>query len=108
MLRIKDSSLIRVDNITFTDPGFWCVVPTHSEDITITNLRVTASKYSPNTDGVEPMWSRNVLLSPGVGKGDSTPQLTMGASRLDTASVPSGPAYRIALSGAVECRCTAP
>eukprot|EP00936_MAST-01D_sp_MAST-1D-sp1_P000320 g320.t1 len=62
MFRIKDSSMIRVDNITFTDPGFWCVVPTHSDDVTITNLRVAAPAYSPNTDGVEPMWSRNVIV----------------------------------------------
>lgn len=83
MLRIKDSSLIRVDNITFTDPGFWCVVPTHSEDITITNLRVTASKYSPNTDGVEPMWSRNVLVRDAViSNGDDCITVKSGSSNV--------------------------
>eukprot|EP00937_MAST-01D_sp_MAST-1D-sp2_P006223 g6223.t1 len=60
--RIKESSHIRIDNVTFTNPGFWCVVPTHSDNVVITNLRVVAPAFSPNTDGVEPMWSSNVLV----------------------------------------------
>ena len=48
------------------------LVPVHSEDITITDVNVSAAWSAgvkedpfrtPNTDGFEPMWSNNVTVS---------------------------------------------
>ena len=62
MLRIASSTNIVVENITLKDPGFWCIVPTHSNRISIRNVVIDANAggKSPNTDGIEPMWSHNV------------------------------------------------
>eukprot|EP00037_Helgoeca_nana_P027699 m.318896 g.318896 ORF g.318896 m.318896 type:complete len:306 (+) comp27579_c0_seq1:638-1555(+) len=65
---------ILISNITTMNPGFWNLVPVHSRRITITDLNVSArwkadvsptgeSPYrTPNTDGIEPMWSSSVLV----------------------------------------------
>jgi polygalacturonase len=71
MVRIKDSVNVKIDNLTFTDPGFWCIVPTYSTGIVVANSRVTASSSSPNTDGVEPMWSSDVhVYNMNISNGD--------------------------------------
>jgi hypothetical protein len=83
MFRIKDSTDIRVDNISFKDPGFWCVVPTHSSNIVVANSRVDASSNSPNTDGVEPMWSHNVhIYNMTISNGDDCITVKSGSSNV--------------------------
>lgn len=67
MLRIAESESVTVDNISFINPAFWCIVPTHSRHIVIKNSRVTAltlsgSLQTPNTDGIEPMFSSDVHI----------------------------------------------
>ena len=62
MLRIANSVGVRVENVSFVDPAFWCIVPTHSADIVVAHTQISADPSSPNTDGVEPMWSNNVHL----------------------------------------------
>eukprot|EP00729_Bicosta_minor_P003196 gene3196-20514_t len=59
MLRIASSRNVHVDNITFKDPGFWCVVPTHSNYVSVKNVVIDANGggESPNTDG-----SSNVMV----------------------------------------------
>lgn len=54
MLRIASSVNVHVDNITFKDPGFWCVVPTHSNYVSVKNVVIDANGggESPNTDGM--------------------------------------------------------
>lgn len=58
--------------MSMKNPGFWNLVPVHSEDITITDVNVSAAWsagvkedpfQTPNTDGFEPMWSNNVTVS---------------------------------------------
>jgi len=63
MLRLKGCADVAVRNLTFLQPGFWCIVPTHSERVRISDVTVLADKDSPNTDGIEPMWSRNVHVA---------------------------------------------
>lgn len=60
MLRIMGSHGVTVSGLTFRDCGFWCIVPTHSQFVTITNCTVDTNGKGPNTDGVEPMWSTSV------------------------------------------------
>lgn len=62
LFRIDSSSSVSIHNITFLNPGFWALVPVHSRDISISETRVQAPGDSPNTDGIEPMWSRSVTI----------------------------------------------
>lgn len=71
MMRIERSSNVRVQNIEFLNPGFWGIVPVHSSDVVIENITLdartrTGSYDTPNTDGVEPMWSERVLIRDAV------------------------------------------
>jgi polygalacturonase len=60
MLRIMESAEVNVAGLTFKDCGFWCIVPTHSHAVTVSNCTVDTGGTGPNTDGVEPMWSTSV------------------------------------------------
>lgn len=108
LFRIDSCTDVRVDNITMKDPGFWCLVPVHSQRVAISNVYIVASTTStvathtdtapapgtsvratiahrdelrskaadnplgttasriswdtPNTDGIEPMWSSDVHI----------------------------------------------
>ena len=63
MLRLERCQDVTVKNLHFADPGFWAIVPTHSQRIAVHNVSVTAASTSPNTDGIEPMWSRDVHVA---------------------------------------------
>lgn len=66
MLRIDHSSDVTVDSLRFESTAFWCIVPVHSSRVEISNVTVYARDdhdgNTPNTDGVEPMWSTNVYI----------------------------------------------
>jgi polygalacturonase len=38
MVRIAASTGVVVHDITLLDPGFWCIVPTHSDNIRVENV----------------------------------------------------------------------
>jgi len=52
-----------VTDLVFRDCGFWCIVPTHSTAVRISNCTVDTGGKGPNTDGVEPMWSTDVEIT---------------------------------------------
>jgi polygalacturonase len=62
MLRIHNSRRFTLRNVSLVDSPFWTVVPTYSEGIVVAFVNIAASTTSPNTDGVEPMWSRDVHI----------------------------------------------
>ena len=62
LVRVERSTDIQIDDITLKDSPFWTLVPVRSERFRLTNSRVRASKTSPNTDGFEPMWTKDVLV----------------------------------------------
>ena len=62
MLRIAHSTDVTIDGVTLLNPGFWCIVPTHSDNVRVRNVRIDSGGKGPNTDGIEPMWSSNVLV----------------------------------------------
>ena len=61
MLRIHTSSNIVVSNLSFVDPGFWCIVPTYSQGVEVADTSVVASHSSPNTDGLRDFHNKNSL-----------------------------------------------
>ena len=78
MLRIDHSTDITIEGLRFEATAFWCIVPVHSEHIEIANLvihaRDSADSGTPNTDGIEPMWSKDVHIHDvSINNGDVSP-----------------------------------
>jgi len=51
-----------MENITFSDPGFWTLHPYASNNVTIRNIAILNPIDSPNTDGIDPDSTSNVLI----------------------------------------------
>lgn len=72
LFRIDHSSDVTVENITMRNPGFWNLVLVHSTRVAVVGVNITAQWSdealhsdpfsTPNTDGVEPMWSTDVVI----------------------------------------------
>ena len=74
LFRVDRSVDVRVEDIELRNSGFWTLVPVHSSSIRILDVNVSAAWSpgnaprsdlldTPNTDGMEPMWSSNVYVS---------------------------------------------
>ncbi|HEV2272970.1 MAG TPA: glycosyl hydrolase family 28 protein, partial [Acidobacteriaceae bacterium] len=53
---------VRVEGVTLQNSGFWQLVPYYSDDVVIRNIRVLAPANAPNTDGIDPFSSSNVVI----------------------------------------------
>eukprot|EP01048_Picozoa_sp_COSAG05_P000257 COSAG05_NODE_7_length_42457_cov_58.929152_14_plen_432_part_00 len=65
MLRIDHSADVTVDGLRFEATAFWCIVPVRSQRIEISNVTIYARDgdgATPNTDGIEPMWTKDVHI----------------------------------------------
>ncbi len=56
------SKHILMEGVTVQNSPFWQIVPYYSDGITIRNIRVLAPQHAPNTDGIDPFSSSNVLI----------------------------------------------
>jgi polygalacturonase len=54
---------VRVEGVTLRNSPSFHLVPSQCEDVTIRGIRIFAPPDSPNTDGIDPMASRNVRIS---------------------------------------------
>lgn len=63
-IAIYDSKDVVVDGVTILRPGFWSLVATYSEGITVRNVVIRANEggMGPSTDGIDIDSSRNVLI----------------------------------------------
>eukprot|EP00051_Salpingoeca_urceolata_P007327 m.96644 g.96644 ORF g.96644 m.96644 type:complete len:438 (-) comp15198_c0_seq1:125-1438(-) len=62
LIELYNTSGIEVDNVRLVDSGFWTLHPVYSRDVHIHDLHILAPVDSPNTDGVDPDSSSNVLI----------------------------------------------
>eukprot|EP00035_Acanthoeca_spectabilis_P039382 m.61670 g.61670 ORF g.61670 m.61670 type:complete len:459 (+) comp9572_c0_seq1:19-1395(+) len=74
LFRIDNSVGVTIANISMKNPGFWNLVTVHSQKIAISDVSIEArwpdgdphapsDPYrTPNTDGIEPMWSSDVTV----------------------------------------------
>ncbi|MDE1156478.1 MAG: glycoside hydrolase family 28 protein [Acidobacteriaceae bacterium] len=53
---------VRIENVTVQNSAYWQIVPYYSKDVFIHNVRVFADPHSPNTDGIDPFSSTNVVI----------------------------------------------
>jgi polygalacturonase len=56
------SKHVSLTGVTVKNSPFWTVVPYYSDDVTIKNVRITATLPSPNTDAIDPFSSSNVVI----------------------------------------------
>lgn len=81
MLRISHSQSIVLSNLTFKNPAFWCIVPTHSSHVTISSVTIDSGGQGPNTDGIEPMWSDHIhVRDVSIHNGDDCMTVKSGSS----------------------------
>ena len=53
---------VSLTGVTVQNSPFWTVVPYFSDDVTIRDVRITATLPSPNTDAIDPFSSSNVVI----------------------------------------------
>ncbi|HYW72184.1 MAG TPA: glycoside hydrolase family 28 protein [Pyrinomonadaceae bacterium] len=63
LVLFTDCANILIQGITLKDAPQFHLVPQRCHDVTIENVTVTAPADSPNTDGIDPSSSREVLIS---------------------------------------------
>ncbi|MBN1791483.1 MAG: glycoside hydrolase family 28 protein [Bacteroidales bacterium] len=54
---------VLIEGVSFSDPPFWTIVPTFSDNITIEGVTIENPDYSPNTDGIDLSSCTNVHIS---------------------------------------------
>eukprot|EP01060_Flectonema_neradi_P040657 TRINITY_DN9360_c0_g1_i1.p1 TRINITY_DN9360_c0_g1~~TRINITY_DN9360_c0_g1_i1.p1 ORF type:complete len:435 (+),score=63.08 TRINITY_DN9360_c0_g1_i1:73-1305(+) len=62
LVELMGTKNITVTGIQLRDPGFWNLHPIYCEDVHIFNVNFSAPSSSPNTDGIDPDSSKNVLI----------------------------------------------
>ncbi|XP_019705755.3 probable polygalacturonase [Elaeis guineensis] len=62
LLEIMYSDRVLISNVTFKDSPSWNLHPVYSSNVVVSNVTVLAPVDSPNTDGIDPDSSSNVLI----------------------------------------------
>ena len=63
-MRFDNCTDVRVEGgLSVLNPPFWAVVPTRCAGVRIHNVSVVAPVWTPNTDGIELMASRDVAVT---------------------------------------------
>lgn len=63
MVMFYNCKNITIEGVSFSNPPFWTIVPTYSENITIHNITIENPGHSPNTDGIDPSSCKYVRIS---------------------------------------------
>ena len=71
LLELHNCTGVEVDHVVLKDSPFWTLHPVYSARVHIHDITITAPLDSPNTDGIDPDSSRDVLIENNViGCGD--------------------------------------
>jgi len=62
LILLTDCSRVLIQSVTLKDSPQFHLVPQRCSDVTIDDVSITAPADSPNTDGIDPTSSRNVLI----------------------------------------------
>jgi polygalacturonase len=60
LLQLYKCRNILIENVTITDAPFWCIHLLQSENITVRGVKFNA--HNKNNDGVDPEYSKNILI----------------------------------------------
>lgn len=71
MVLTYDCKNVLIEGVSFSDPPFWTIAPTFSDNITIDGITIENPGYSPNTDGIDISSCTNVhILNSHISVGD--------------------------------------
>ena len=62
LIQLVNVARIEVTGVTLRDSPFWCLHPVYCTDVHIHHMRVRSRMYAPNSDGIDPDSSRNVMI----------------------------------------------
>ena len=62
LIELYNASDVEVGQLTLRDSGFWTLHPVYSNRVWLHDLRISAPADSPNTDGIDPDSSTDVLI----------------------------------------------
>lgn len=62
LIQLVNVKGIEVSGVTLQDSPFWCLHPVQSEDIHVHHIKIRSRMYAPNSDGVDPDSSKNVMI----------------------------------------------
>ena len=62
-IQLYDCKQIIIQDIKVRNSPFWNINPVFCDNVLINNVRIEATHPSPNTDGIDPDSSRNVVIS---------------------------------------------
>jgi polygalacturonase len=54
---------IHIEDVSFSNPPFWTIVPVYCDNVTISGIKIFNPGDSPNTDGIDPCSCTNVRIS---------------------------------------------
>lgn len=63
MVTAYECSNVLIENVSFSNPPFWTIMPAFSDNVTITGVTIENPGNSPNTDGIDLSSCRNVHIS---------------------------------------------
>ena len=62
LVQFFDCQNIEVSGVTLKDSPFWCLHPVLCTDVHIHHIKIRSHMYAPNSDGIDPDSSKNVLI----------------------------------------------
>lgn len=62
LIQLVNVKGIEVTGVTLRDSPFWCLHPVQSQDIHVHHMQIRSRMYAPNSDGVDPDSSKNVMI----------------------------------------------
>eukprot|EP00928_Gymnodinium_smaydae_P063392 TRINITY_DN46979_c0_g1_i2.p1 TRINITY_DN46979_c0_g1~~TRINITY_DN46979_c0_g1_i2.p1 ORF type:complete len:502 (-),score=35.68 TRINITY_DN46979_c0_g1_i2:192-1640(-) len=62
LLQFVNCTDVLIAGITLRDSPFWCVHPVYCTNVHIHHVTIRARMYAPNSDGIDPDSSRNVMI----------------------------------------------
>jgi polygalacturonase len=63
MLTTYECKNVLIEGVSFSNPPFWTIMPTFSDNVTIEGITIENPDYSPNTDGIDLSSCTNVHIS---------------------------------------------
>jgi polygalacturonase len=62
LLVFDHSRHVTIENVTVQNSPMWQIVPYYTDGVTIRDVKVLADPHSPNTDGIDPFSSTNIVI----------------------------------------------
>ena len=62
LVQLVDCHQVEISGVTLKDSPFWCLHPVLCTDVHIHHIKIRSHMYAPNSDGIDPDSSRNVLI----------------------------------------------